>query len=156
MSDNKKNYSAPQNKQKEIKKVKNVASIEEARPLEPLSKDHGVVETTHGNEVEVDYSKLESYLQFKATREMCAYMLGISESTLKRKVKERYDMTFSDLQQKCLAPMKVQLVNKALSMALKGDRVLLIFCLKNYCGWSDKNTSDEQNVNNFIQLNYKL
>ena len=103
-----------------------------------------------------DYDALKGYLSFRATTSMCSALLGVSERTVERKVREKYDLTVAEYREKCLAPVKLKLVNKAISMAMGGDRVLLIFCLKNLCGWADVNDKDARNVLNVIQLNYKL
>ena len=40
---------------------------------------------------------------------------------------------------------RLSIVRKAIDKAEKGDNVMLIFCLKNLCGWKDKwdNSDDE-------------
>jgi hypothetical protein len=51
--------------------------------------------------------------------------------------------TMSSLKQKRLNSVKTRLKRKALTMALNGDRTMLIFSLKNLCGWSDNPAVDE-------------
>lgn len=87
--------------------------------------------------VEIDYAKLEAYLQCKANKSMCASLLGVSEDTIEKRVKEKYDMTFSELANDKMAVTKIKLVQVALNKAFKGDNCMLIFCLKNVAGWKD-------------------
>ena len=64
--------------------------------------------------------------------------MDVSEDTLERRIKEKHKCTFTEYADKMMAPIKLKLVQKALSKALDGDNTLLIFCLKNLCGWADK------------------
>tara|TARA_R110000803_G_scaffold4020_8_gene13795 strand:+ start:562 stop:984 length:423 start_codon:yes stop_codon:yes gene_type:complete len=50
---------------------------------------------------------------------------------------------FRDLYTKGINATKQRLRQKALDMALNGDRVMLIFSLKNIVGWSDNPTNNE-------------
>ncbi|MCB0419924.1 MAG: hypothetical protein KDD61_02960 [Bdellovibrionales bacterium] len=88
---------------------------------------------------DLNFDKLNSYLQLKSSKRMCALLLEVSEDTIERRIKDEYGCTFSEYAEKMIAPVKLKLVQKAISKAMNGDNVLLIFCLKNLCGWSDKN-----------------
>lgn len=113
--------------------------------------------TYDGVKKNIDWDQLKKLCEFKADRKTCAYMLGTSESTLGRRIKERYGITFEEYRDKTMSKTRVHLVNKALKMALEKDNVtLLIFCLKNYCGFSDDELANNRNAINLIQLNYKL
>ena len=87
---------------------------------------------------EKTWRQLNKLLELKATRKICADILGVSQDTLKRRVEERYKKSFSEYKDQQLSTTKVKLQQKAIIMALGGDRIMLIFCLKNICGWSDK------------------
>ena len=91
--------------------------------------------------VELNWTKLDSYLSFKASKKACALLLEVSEDTIERRIKEDHDCTFKEYAEKCLIPVQLKLVNKIISKALDGDNTCLIFALKNYCGWSDKQES---------------
>ena len=60
---------------------------------------------------------------------------GVHENTLRD--------NFRDLYTKGVNSTKQRLRQKALDMALNGDRVMLIFSLKNLVGWSDNPASNE-------------
>lgn len=139
-----------QNKQKGKEVTKKDLDKELAEPK------HEVL-TLNGQKKEINWDDLRKYCEFRASKETCAYMLGLSEMTISRKIRQRYDLTFEEYREKVMSKIKVQLVNKALDMAInKSDRTLLIFCLKNYCGFSDDEIGKGKHVQNFIQLNYKL
>lgn len=64
-------------------------------------------------------------------------LLGISIDALYRRIKENHGMSFADYRTEKAAAIKVRLISKALALADKGDKVMLIFSLKNFCNWSD-------------------
>ena len=80
---------------------------------------------------EKTWRQLNKLLELKATRKICADILGVSQDTLKRRVEERYKKSFSEYKDQQLSTTKVKLQQKAIIMALGGDRIMLIFCLKN-------------------------
>ena len=45
--------------------------------------------------IELNWDKLDSYLQFKASRKVCAHLLEVSEETIERRIREKYDKNFS-------------------------------------------------------------
>ena len=84
-----------------------------------------------------DWQTLGNYCQFKPNLKTVAEMMNVSESTLKDYIKKKFSETYTEFAERKMSGIKLKLVQKAISMALAGDRTMLIFCLKNYCGWSD-------------------
>jgi len=85
----------------------------------------------------LDWEKLDAILQFGPTRQMCADILGISIETLKRRIKEEHDTTFTEYADQKFAKTKLKLIQKAITMGLGGNATMLIFSLKNKCNWKD-------------------
>ena len=100
--------------------------------------------------VEINWTKLDSFLQFKASKRVCSLLMEVSEDTIDARIKETYDCNFTEYAAKKFEPIKLKLVQKAISKALDGDNVMLIFSLKNLCGWADK---QEVEQNQTIQVN---
>tara|TARA_R100000655_G_scaffold110056_1_gene167242 strand:+ start:1931 stop:2302 length:372 start_codon:yes stop_codon:yes gene_type:complete len=94
--------------------------------------------------VEFDWDKFDSILQFKPPKQVCSDILGISEDSIERRIKEEYDCTFSEYRARRMGPMKIRLAQKIIQMALNGNVPCLIFASKVYLGWSDK-PIEEQN-----------
>jgi hypothetical protein len=105
---------------------------------------------------EIDFKVLDALLQFKASKRYCAKYLDVSEDTVERRIKEKTGQTFSGYADEQLDGTRLKLQQKAIQLALKGDRTMLIFCLKNLCNWSDKvETSLGDNAAPLV-LNYSL
>jgi len=63
--------------------------------------------------------------------------------------------TFTEYKQKRKEVIKVKLKQKAIKMALeKENATMLIFCLKNLCGWTDNKQDDNQDRSRTITLKY--
>ena len=84
------------------------------------------------------WDKLDGLLHYKSSLDMCADLLDTTNTTIKNHIKRRYGLTFTEYSERKLSGTKFKLVQKAIQMALAGDRVMLIFCLKNICRWQDK------------------
>jgi len=94
--------------------------------------------------IEIDWSKLEGLVSVDACLPACAQLLGCSEDTIERRIKESYNCTFAEYKSKHLKATVVKLKNKMISKALKGDNVCLIFALKNLSDWQDKPESKQE------------
>jgi len=90
------------------------------------------------NRIEINWETLDALLQFKPTKRFCADYLGISEDTLEKNLKEKYEMTYSEYADFKLDRTRFKIQEKAIKKALEGDKTMLIFCLKNLCMWSDR------------------
>jgi len=92
----------------------------------------------HGNKIEIDYAALDALMQFKLTKAFVSDYFKVSEDTLEKRIKEKYNMTYSEFGKLRQQGVARKLQQKALEMALGGDRTMLIFALKNMAHWADK------------------
>lgn len=92
--------------------------------------------------VEIDGDQLKKLMRLKPSLEDAAAILDCSSDTLSRYIREEHDLTFAEFREQKMASVRISLVQKALDAAHKGDRVMLIFCLKNLCGWKDKQSHE--------------
>jgi hypothetical protein len=80
-----------------------------------------------------------------------------SESALERMLLAHVDCAnMTEYKEKQKDTLKVSLKGKAVTMALAGNVPMLIFCLKNLCGWADtvQSVPDPENAKNQIRLAY--
>jgi copper chaperone CopZ len=98
------------------------------------------------HKVEFDWDVLDAMLQFKVTLKFCADYLNVSTDAIQRRIKEVKGITFTEYHELRVQRTASKLQQKAIEMAIQGDRVLLIFCLKNLAGWSDKIETKEIEV----------
>ena len=85
-----------------------------------------------------DWEALDKLLQYKPSLIVCADILGVHENSIKNHIKARFSLTYTQYADKKLSATRLRLIQKGLEMALKGDRTMLIFYLKNMCGWQDR------------------
>jgi hypothetical protein len=102
-----------------------------------------------------DWVKLDSYLEFKASLRNCSFLLGVSEDTIQRHIKNRFNCTFREYREGRMAPIGHKLAEKAVTMAMQGNVPMLIFCLKNLSGWSDKIEHSTESDKSF-KLSYSI
>ena len=85
------------------------------------------------------WEALDALLQFKTTIKFCADYMGCSPDTIQRRIKEEHEgMSFSEYHQTQMQNTGLKLQQKAIDMAMKGDKTMMIFCLKNLAGWTEK------------------
>ena len=99
---------------------------------------------------EVDFSALDALLQFKVTLAFCADYLGVSVDAIQRRIREKFDMSFTEYHKLKMERTAVKLQQKAIEQALAGNSTMMIFALKNLANWSDKNES-ELKIKNSIE-----
>lgn len=86
--------------------------------------------------IELDLEKVEEYAGLGLTREEIALSLGISYSTLNRRIKESEDVDAAMKRGRTKANIKV---GNALMKAIEGGNVTaIIFYLKARAGWTEK------------------
>lgn len=80
-----------------------------------------------------------------------------SESALERMLLDHFGYAnMTEYREKQRDTLKVSLKGKAVTMALAGNVPMLIFCLKNLCGWADtvQQVPDTESAKNQIRLAY--
>ena len=78
-----------------------------------------------------DWDKLNAILQFMPQKDVVSDIMGVSEDTIDRRIKETHNCNFKEYRDRKMAPVKMRLIKKAIDKAMNGDNTMLIFCLKN-------------------------
>ena len=107
---------------------------------------------------ELNWDVIDSVLSVSGSLNQVRYALEskgivVTNRTIQRHIKDEHDQTFEEYREYRLGGTKIKLQQKAIKMGLGGHPTMLIFCLKNLCGWTDK---QEIQGNQEIKLNYKL
>lgn len=107
-------------------------------------------------EVKIDWSKVEMALSLGASKEITAGYIDVKEKTLEDKIRKKFGYGFRELRDRKMSSTRLKLIQKALSKAFDGDNTMLIFCLKNLCGWADKVEHGFDKDEKAIVLKYNL
>lgn len=94
--------------------------------------------------IELDWSKLDAILQYGAFLRDCANVMGCSEDTIEKRIIEEKGVGFTEYRAQKMSGVKFTLIQKAIQMAKTGNTTMMIFCLKNLAGWSDKNEVSQE------------
>jgi AraC-like DNA-binding protein len=86
--------------------------------------------------------QLEELLRHRLSLEDCADFFRCSPDTIERRIRENADMTFSEFRKQSMVHTRLKLIKHALTRAEESD-TMAIFCLKNICGWKDKQPGEE-------------
>ena len=87
---------------------------------------------------ELDREQFEALCRLNPTLKDCAAFFQVSEDTIERRCKEWEYSGFADARDKNMVHTRLTLIRTAVKKAEKGDNTMLIFSLKNLCGWKDK------------------
>lgn len=88
--------------------------------------------------IELDWKLVDNLFSYGATISMVANILEVSHDIVELRIKEEKGMKPKEYREAKLSKVRVKLIQKAIDKALNGDNTMLIFCLKNLCGWGDK------------------
>ncbi len=102
-----------------------------------------------GKQKVIDLEQLGALCRLKPTLADCAAFFKCSEDTIERRIRDQYKCTFSEFRDMFMVHSRFDLIRMALKKAEKSDTIL-IFCLKNLCGWGDR-ADEKANVN--VQIN---
>lgn len=117
-------------------------------------KDGEVIKNKGGRPrtIEIDWKVLDTLMQFKVTKKFCAEYMNISEDTIDARLKSEFQLTFDQYRQERNQKMQLRLQSTAIEMALGKNTAMMIFCLKNLCGWSDKPHEIEELQSGLINI----
>jgi hypothetical protein len=87
---------------------------------------------------EFNWDRLESLCQRAMNLADCSEIMQLSESTIQRRIREEYDLTFEAYKDKKMALTRLNLVEMALDRVKAGNITMHIFLLKNMCRMADK------------------
>ena len=96
----------------------------------------------HRPSIEIDFNQLTVLMRFKPTQADAAAYFKCSEDTIARRIEKETGLTYAEFREQNMVHTRMTLVQTALKKANGGDNVMLIFCLKNLCGWKDKTETD--------------
>ena len=91
----------------------------------------------------LDRTQLAKIMELRPTLDQTAAIFGVSQDTIERRIREWDSLSFAEFRDKNMNHTRIKLSQKALDLALAGNTTMLIFCLKNFCGWSDKYKNNE-------------
>lgn len=87
---------------------------------------------------ELDWKVLDSILQFGANLIDCSDILNLSEDTIQKRIRDQFDLTFTEYRHRKMSKMRMKLLQKQFDVAMKGSTALLIWLGKQYLGQSEK------------------
>lgn len=82
-------------------------------------------------------------MRLKPTLADTAAFFECSERTIERLIKKEFKLSFVEFRDQNMVHTRLNIVRKAINKAESGDNVMLIFCLKNLCGWKDKQPGED-------------
>jgi AraC-like DNA-binding protein len=86
----------------------------------------------------IDEKQLKALMRLKPTLADTAAFFECAERTIERHIRDTFDLTFVEFREQNMVHTRLSIVRKAIEKAERGDNVMLIFCLKNLCGWRDR------------------
>lgn len=98
--------------------------------------------------IKIDIDKVEAYASRGLTQEQIALALGVSRSTMMRRLRSK---EFKEAYEKGKAKGEVAVSNALFDKAVKGNVVACIFILKSRYGWRE-----DQNINVTTQTPLKI
>ncbi len=94
-------------------------------------------------ESDIQVEKIAALMRMKPTLADTAAFFQCAERTIERFIRDNFDLTFVEFRAQKMVHTRLGLSRKAITKAEAGDNVMLIFCLKNLCGWKDKQPGEE-------------
>lgn len=104
---------------------------------------------------EITEERLKALMRLNPSMKDVAAFFECHTDTIARYIRDNFDMTFTEFREENMVHTRMDLVQTALREAKSGNTAMLVFCLKNLCGWADKVDHTVANQKP-IQFNYSL
>lgn len=88
--------------------------------------------------LDIPDEKLKAIMRMKPTLEDTAAFFECHTDTITKLIRKKFDLSFSEFRDQNMVHTRFNLIRTAITKAEGGDNCMLIFCLKNLCGWADK------------------
>ena len=89
--------------------------------------------------IKIDEKMFDTAIQLPLIKsDICSLVGNCSEDTLERYCKERFGLRFAELQEQKRQNFRKNILGKQYELAMKGDRVMLIWLGKQYLGQREK------------------
>ena len=88
--------------------------------------------------LKIDATQLTALMRLKPSLADTAAFFSCSEDTIERFIRRVHKVGFADFREQNMVHTRFSLIRKALEKAQAGDNVMLIFTLKNLCGWQER------------------
>jgi len=96
---------------------------------------------------DISIEQLKTLMRLKPTIEDTAAFFEVHPDTILKFIKREIGpLTFSEFREQNMVHTRFSLIRTAIDKAERGDNVMLIFCLKNLCGWKDRNEDNNTAV----------
>jgi len=90
---------------------------------------------------EIDMNELATLMRFKPTMADCAAFFKVSIDTIERRIRKETGLSYAEFRDQNMVHTRFTLIQRAIEKSKTSD-TMLIFCLKNLCGWKDKFETD--------------
>jgi hypothetical protein len=104
--------------------------------------------------MELNQENVIKLMRFRPSLKEVANLFNTSEDTIERRIREWEDCTYKEFKIRHSVGIKHKLMDRAMEMALSGNPTMMIFCLKNLCGWSDLPSAEDNSDRGPIPLAY--
>ena len=103
-----------------------------------------------GQSLDISNQRIKALMRLKPSLKDTAAFFECSQDTIQDYIRENFDLTFSEFREQNAVHSRLELQRNAMRMANEGNVPMMIFCLKNLCGWKDKWETTIEN----LDLNY--
>lgn len=86
----------------------------------------------------LDPIQLKAFMRLNPSLKDTAAFFDCSIETVETRIKEGYNLSFPEFRDQNMVETRKMLIRTALKQARTGNTAMLIFCLKNLCGWKDR------------------